>query len=168
MRTPVQAADIIRTLALTPHPEGGHFREIVRSEERLLGRALPARYGRARSLYTSIYYLLESGEVSRIHRLRSDELWCLLSGGPLAIHCLHPDGRHTAVTLGIALDQGERLVTVVPQGVWFGAMVLEPGAFALVDCTVVPGFEFGDFELGDRAHLMAAFPAQRAIIELLT
>jgi predicted cupin superfamily sugar epimerase len=168
MRMPVQAADIIRTLALTPHPEGGHYREIVRCEEKILGPALPERCGRERSLYTSIYYLLQAGEVSRIHRLRSDELWCLLSGGPLVIHGLHPDGRHTAVKLGSALAQEERLVTVVPQGVWFGAMVLDPGAFALVDCTVIPGFEFGDFELGDRAQLLAAFPAQRAIIELLT
>jgi predicted cupin superfamily sugar epimerase len=165
MRTPVQAADIIRTLALTPHPEGGHYREIARSEETFHG---PARYEKERPLYTSIYYLLQAGQVSRIHRLRSDELWCLLAGGPLVLHRLHSDGRHTAVTLGIALERGERPVTIVPQGVWFGAMVLEPRAFALVVCTVVPGFEFSDFELGDRAHLMAAFPAQSAIIEMLT
>jgi len=162
------ASDLIRMLKLTPHPEGGHYREIGRSEEIFPRSGLPARYDGDRSLYTSIYYLLQQREISRLHRLRSDELWCLLAGGPLVLHCLTPEDGHTRVRLGPALEEGEHFEAIVPHGRWFGAVVEEPGEFALMSCTVVPGFEFRDFELGERQHLLAAFPAYHEIIELLT
>ena len=168
MIRPVTASDLVQSLNLLPHPEGGHYREIARSEERFSDTALASRYGGDRCLYTSIYYLLHQGEVSCFHRLKSDELWCLLAGGPLTLHCLRPDVGYKPLVLGSNPEGGLRLHAVIQKGVWFGATVEEEEPFALAGCTVVPGFEFRDFEIGNRDQLLAAFPAQRTIIERLT
>ena len=162
------ASDFIRTLKLVPHPEGGYYREIRRSDESLADAVLSGRYGGRRSLYSSIYYLLQRGECSRLHRLLSDELWCLLAGGSLVLHSIDSEGHHSETRLGGVLDQGECLETVVRRGLWFGGRVEEPGTFALVSCIVVPGFEFNDLELGERESLLTMFPAHRNIIESLT
>jgi len=156
------AATWIDRLGLAPHPEGGYFREVYRSGFRLDGS------DRSRSVATSIYYLLESGEVSHLHRIRSDEVWNFHTGCGLAIHVFGSGERYVVLPLGTDIEAGELPQRVVPAGCWFGATTAGPGEFSLVGCTVAPGFEFRDFELADRASLVQKFPTQRAIIESLT
>jgi len=108
-------------------------------------------------------FLLPKGCISRLHRIKSDEFWHFYSGGPLVVVELDPkSGRTRSTTLGPGKVQ-----YVVKAGMWFGAR-LGPGVeFALVGCTVAPGFEFRDFELGRREELLRRFPRGRAVIESL-
>jgi hypothetical protein len=158
----------IEVLGLAPHPEGGHYRETYRSSGRLTKRRRDAGYPEGRSFSTAIYYLLRSGEVSRLHRLRSDEIFHHYRGSALTLHVFHHDGAYRTVPVGGDLERGERLQAVVPAGCWFGATVEAPDAYALVGCTVAPGFEYADFELGRRDDLLVVHPRHRAIIERLT
>jgi predicted cupin superfamily sugar epimerase len=163
-----EAVRLIEALDLRPHPEGGYFRETWRS---VLTASLAGGNGGPkgkRSFGTAIYYLLAGGEVSRIHRLKVDEIWHLYAGGPLSLHLLDETAGCRTLWLGGALPDGPAFQATVPAGCWFGALLDDPDGFALVGCTLAPGFDFEDFELGDRAQLMAAFPDQVEIIRLLT
>jgi len=164
-----EAAHLIRTLGLAPHPEGGWFREVFRSPERVPRSSLPRRFTGERSLATSILYLLAAGERSTFHRLRADELWCHHAGGALHLHLLARDGRGSRAQRGSRLVVGGDTPQVaVAHGTWFAAEP-EPGAaFALVGCFVSPGFEYADFELADRARLLAEFPLERARVTRFT
>jgi hypothetical protein len=128
------AKEIIRLLAMKPHPEGGHYVETYRAEGE----------GRARS--TAIYYLLQADEVSAWHRVDADEHWLWHAGGPLALTLSPPDGKGaTAHTLGPDLRAGHHPQVTVPATHWQTAESL--GAWSLVSCVVAPGFEFSGFEL---------------------
>jgi predicted cupin superfamily sugar epimerase len=162
------AEDWIDALSLQPHPEGGHYREVYRASDRFEAIALPARFGSARACSTSIYFLLRAGETSALHRIRQDELWHFHDGDALVIHRIGPDGRHTAARLGLDAAAGDQPQRCVPAGEWFGAELAPNGRFALVGCTVAPGFEFEDLEMGDRAELLERFPERAALIERLT
>lgn len=155
-----EAAGWIARLALEPHPEGGYFRRHYTAPDAL---ALPRG---ERRLATVIHYLLESHDRSRLHRLRADELWHFHAGSPLDLVSIAPDGTLACRGLGIGVDDSPLLV--IPAGCWFGARVREPQRYTLVSCTVVPGFDFADFELAGRGALLARFPAHRAWIETLT
>ena len=153
----------IETLRLQPHPEGGYFRETYRASGK-------GPDGRCHS--TAIYFLLESGQISALHRIRSDEVWHFYAGTTLHVHVIDPAGNHTILAIGPDNPQG-----VVPAGCWFGARLSQAGdtlgsrgegGFALVGCTVAPGFEFADFELGTRERLVSQFPQHRDIIESLS
>ena len=157
----------IKCLALKTHPEGGYYRETYRSAQRIPRRVLPGGYRGARAASTAIYFLLKRGQVSRLHRIRSDELWHHYTGGSLTIHCLHPTGGYTQVRLGLKLDRGEQPQIMIPAGTWFGATLVRGAPFALVGCTVAPGFEFDDFEMGRASVLRREFPAHKAIITQL-
>jgi predicted cupin superfamily sugar epimerase len=161
MRT---AEEWITTLGLVRHPEGGYFRETYRSDEVLAGEGLPARFGGSRPLSTTIYYLLRQGDVSRLHRLKSDEVWHFYDGDPLALFVLQTGGTLAHYTLGTDIAQGERPQVVVPRGEWLGAAVKSGGDYALVGCTVAPGFTYEDFELADRGALIAQYPEHRDLI----
>ena len=155
-------------LDLEPHPEDGYFRESYRSSELIPETALSGRYEGERSHSTAIYFLLSEGTKSGIHRLHSDELWHFYLGGPLRLVQIFPDGRVEEVVLGSDVEAGHRLQHAVPRECWFGAYP-EPGSsFSLVGCTVAPGFDFADFEMGEREQLLAEFPHARQIIEQLT
>lgn len=162
------ARDWIAILALAPHPEGGWFREVYRATESIDPAALPARFEAPRSMSTAVYYLLEQGQCSRLHRIRSDELWHFYDGDPLTVWWIDPAGELATFRLGRSGEDGTRPLGVVPAGAWFGAAVDAPGTFALVGCTVAPGFDYADFEIADRGALMAAHPRHRALIERLT
>jgi predicted cupin superfamily sugar epimerase len=127
------ADDVIRLLALKPHPEGGFYRETFRDS---LGPD-----GRSHS--TAIYYLLRAGDAPRWHRVDSAEVWHWYLGSALQLSIC--DSTMRRVVLGPRLDAGERLQAVVPAGKWQRAMPL--GEYTLVGCTVAPGFEFSGFEL---------------------
>jgi predicted cupin superfamily sugar epimerase len=156
----VSPADLIQTLQLSPHPEGGYFRETWRAAQ------LDAA-GRAAS--TLIYFLLLQGQVSKLNRIDADESWHLYLGGPLLIHELDPATAAARTTvLGRALERGERPQHVVPAGCWFGAEPAPGAPFALVGCAVAPGFEFDHFELAQRGQLLPRFESARPLIERLT
>ncbi len=156
MRHIARIAALRRLLALTPHPEGGQFREIFRSSARVTtddGRG-------GRSALTTIDFLLAHGEHSAWHRVASDEVWHLLEGGPLMLWVLSPAlDRVQALKLAPVDEQGARPRQVVPAGWWQAA---EPaGPFAYVGATVGPGFEFDDFRLGrDEAAVAPALQAR--------
>jgi predicted cupin superfamily sugar epimerase len=142
---------VVRRLALRPHPEGGYYGETFRSALQL---ALPD--GRVRSASTAIHYLLPAGAWSTWHRVRSDEVWHHYDGGALRLYRLG---------LGSVRLSAERPQAVVPAGVWQAA---EPERDAvLCGCTVAPGFEFADFEIGSGEALAAEFPGEAALIRRL-
>lgn len=155
------AETLIRELELAPHPEGGYFRETYRA--RTLPFALPDRGPRSAS--TAIYFLLAGSDFSAFHRVRSDEVWHHYAGAPLELHTLQPSG-HEVVVLGANIERGERPQYVVPAGVYQAARVQGAG-YALLGCTVAPGFDFADFELPPRAELAARFPTCAGIISEL-
>jgi uncharacterized protein len=136
-----RAAELVRTLGLAPHPEGGYYREVWRAP---LGVA-PTDGRGARAALTAIYFLLPEDAVSRWHRVRSDEVWHHYEGAPLELCLVPPDAlRLERVRLG-PLSERQAPVHCVPASWWQAARPL--GAYTLVGCTVGPGFEFADFEL---------------------
>jgi uncharacterized protein len=161
-------ADLVRQLGLQPHPEGGYFRETYRATENIAAAALPRRFGGARSISTAIHFLLEAGQCSRLHRIQADEVWHFYAGDPLIVVEIDGAGGLKTTRLGGDLAAGAVYQHVVPAGAWFGATPAEGGRFALVGCTVAPGFDFADFELADRATLLAGYPAHRDWILRLT
>ncbi|MDG4553708.1 MAG: cupin domain-containing protein [Candidatus Competibacter sp.] len=112
--------------------------------------------------------MLKGGQHSRLHRLKSDELWHFYSGSALTVHVLDLQGEYGAFRLGSDPAAGQRWQGVVRAGCWFGATVDGPAGFSLLGCTVAPGFDFADFELADRATLLCQYPQHAALIERLT
>ena len=158
----------IYALGMSPHPEGGYYREIYRARETIRESGLPDRYQGERHMSTSIYFLLRGHENSRLHRIKSDETWHFYEGSPLTLFVLSPAGKLRRHALGSNLDRGEQFQFTVPANHWFGATVNDPVSFSLVGCTVAPGFEFDDFEMGNAGNLIAEFPQHRALIEQLS
>lgn len=148
------AADLIQALGLSPHPEGGHYRETYRS----VGQVTRPD-GASRHASTAIYFLLGAEEYSAWHRIASDELWHYHAGAPLRIHVLH-EGRLSTLHLGHPGKlPGAQFQQVVPAGAWFAAEPMPahgPEDYSLVGCTVAPGFEFSEFELATAAALTQA------------
>lgn len=134
----LSAADIVRMLELSPHPEGGFYRETFRDERRIEG-------GRAAS--TAIYFLLPAGQVSAWHRVDAAEIWHYYAGAPLTLAISASGATATRHRLGPDLANGQRPQLVVPADAWQSAASL--GAWTLVGCTVAPGFEFSAFTLAD-------------------
>lgn len=162
------AAFWIKQLGLVRHPEGGWFRESYRSAETIPRSGLPARFDEKRTFATAIYFLLEQGDISALHRLKSDEIWHFYVGASLTVHVIDPDGKHGETMVGRDVEAGEQLQAVVPADCWFGAELAGDGDYALVGCTVSPGFDFNDFELASRDDLTALFPGHAALIQRLT
>jgi len=162
------AKDYIDALNLQPHPEGGWYRESYRAGETLPQEALPKRFSGPRCFATAIYFLLGSESFSALHRIQSDELWHFYAGSPLTVHLIDPCGSCRQLRLGANVGAGESFQALVPAGCWFGATVDMPESFALVGCTVAPGFDFADFELAERDELIRQYPAQQTLVERLT
>lgn len=156
------ADEIKRLLKLEPHPEGGFYRQTYIAPE---GIELP----RGRRAYgTAIYYLLEPGTFSEMHVLTSDEVFHFHLGDPVEMLQLYPDGRSALLTLGKDLAAGQELQLVVPAGVWQGSRLAEGGKFALLGCTVAPGFDFADYRGGSNAELAEKWPHEANRIRTLT
>jgi predicted cupin superfamily sugar epimerase len=141
-----RAAELIEALNLAPHPEGGYYRQVYKSEQAVK----PDDDRELRSALTAIYFLLPEGDRSRWHRVRSDEIWTHLEGSPVALHLF--DGANAS---SVIVDR----IHVVPANVWQAA---EPtGDYALVACFVAPGFEFADFSMmSDEVDVMARLPVE--------
>ena len=168
MSEPPAAEQVIEALGLAPHPEGGYYREVYRSEEVVPAAALPPRYGSDRVVATSILFLLTHASYSALHRLASDEVYHLYLGGPLDLSVLHPTGEAETVRLGQDLLRGERVQHVVPRGAWQGSRLVGEAPFALMGCTVAPGFDFADFEMAKRSEIVRKYPHAADIIRRLT
>ena len=158
----------VKRLRLEPHPEGGYFRQTYRSKTTIPREALPAGFGGARAASTAIYFLLEGKNFSAFHRLRSDEMWHFYAGSPLLVHVIDISGKHSTIFLGCAPDVGQTLQAVVPAGCWFASHVWDWKSYALVGCTVAPGFDFEDFQMGKREELLSKYPQHRDVIRRLT
>ena len=136
-----RARELAEALGLAPHPEGGFFREIFRSSERVTR----VRSGEDRSALTTIHFLLPAGSFSRWHRVVSDEAWHFAEGSPLELLVCDPGETAIRRTVLGGADGGAKPVVIVPAGCAQAARPL--GSFTLVGCTVAPGFEFADFRL---------------------
>ncbi len=165
----ISAEEIIRRLGLAPlEGEGGFFRQTYIAGENIPQKALPARYRGDKPFGTAIYYLLTPDTCSRLHRLPTDEVYHFYLGDPVALLLLLPGGDSQVLTLGHALEAGQRVQAVVPRGVWQGSHLLSGGAWALRGTTMAPGFGPGDFEAGGREALAAQYPGRAALIARLT
>ncbi len=158
----------IEKLGLEPHPEGGYFRQTYKADMVVAKEALPAGFVGDRAVSTAIYFLLEGENFSAFHRLRSDEVWHYYAGDPLVVHVIEPEGEYSRILLGCDLEAGQVLQAVVRAGCWFASHVVDWKSFAVVGCTVAPGFEFEDFEMGKRRELGASYPQHGELIEKLT
>jgi uncharacterized protein len=144
----------IEHLGLGPHPEGGYYRVTYKSELMIANR----------SASTAIYFLLHGSDFSAFHRIASDELWHFYAGSALVVYVIDPDGSYSELHLGHdGVFQG-----VVRAGCWFASRLKGDASFALVGCTVAPGFDFADFELAARSELVRAYPQHQHLIEELT
>lgn len=155
-------------LQLTSHVEGGAFREVYRSPLILSRKSLPLFFQGDRNASTHIYFLLAKGQFSAFHRIASDELWHFYAGDPLLIYEIGHNGRLIIHRLGNRPDKGESFHAVVSAGSWFASAPAPESDYALVGCTVAPGFDFADFELADRDTLACQYPEHAEVIRRLT
>lgn len=148
----------ITKLELEKHPEGGWFKETYRSEEIIGQNSLPERFKGNRNFSTAIYYLLNKTDYSTFHKIKSDEIWHFYDGtSPIEILLLSQEGIKSIV-VGRDLEKGESVQVIIPKNVWFAAHLIDKSGFALVGCTVSPGFDFNDFEMANIEALKKEFP----------
>lgn len=153
----------IKKLNLLPHPEGGYYRETYRCNMQITAKDFEG----SRNISTAIYFLLDGKSKSHFHRIKSDELWFFHEGSALEVLLLNERGLETIV-LGKNAENGESFQAIVPAGCWFGARLKEGKDYALVSCTVAPGFDFRDFELAKKESLKKEFPQHIPIIDDMT
>ena len=153
----------IKNLGLNPHPEGGYYKSTYDSDS-IFSDSDIVEIGKRRKLFTSIYFLLRSEDISHFHRLKSDELWYYHGGSSLTVHVIDESGLYHELKLGLNIEKGEEPQVLVPKNSIFGSSVMEQGTFSLVGCMVSPGFEFEDFELFDQEELLKEYPQHEIII----
>jgi uncharacterized protein len=162
MNTSERVKFLVENLQLSPHPEGGFYKETYRSSQ---SKETPSG---ERNLLTSIFFLLTSENVSRFHRIKSDELWYFHEGSSLTVHLLNESG-YRKLNLGNQMFNSHTLpFGTVKAGTIFGSTVDDPNSYALVSCAVAPGFDFRDFELFKTEELLRLFPTNEEIIHRLT
>ncbi|NOR87908.1 MAG: hypothetical protein GQ527_09885 [Bacteroidales bacterium] len=142
----------IKKLELLPHPEGGYYKEVYRDNGIISQDALVGGFTGDRNFSTAIYYLLEKGDFSCFHRIKSDEIWHLYAGGSAIIYYFLEGQLHT-LKLGTDIEKGESPLCIVPKNTWFAAELSPNTDFALMGCTVAPGFDFTDFEKAQLSDL---------------
>src|ERR1700722_7039681 len=154
------AEDVKKLLGLQPHPrEGGWYVRTYEAAEKVEASAFgDERYAGARRTGTAIYYLLEPGTFSEMHRLKSDEVFHFYAGDAVEMLQLTADGCGERVVIGNDLARGQRPQVVVGRGVWQASRLVAGGQWALLGCTVSPGFEFEDYEAGGRGGLCRRWP----------
>ncbi|GKX31006.1 cupin [Vallitalea longa] len=147
----------IDKLELIPHVEGGYYRELYKNTKQTSDR----------SLSTTIYYLLKSGQVSKFHKLTSDEIWFYHYGAPLTIHMITSNGEYCNSILGLDIEKNQQPQIIVPAGTIFGAEITDNDTFGLVSCMVSPGFDFNDFHMYTSDELIEEYPMHENIIRTL-
>lgn len=158
----------IEKFGMNVHPEGGYFKESYRADEKILSDHLPERFKGDRNFSTSIYYLLVGDQFSKLHKIKSDEMWHFYDGSGLDIFEIEKSGKCIIHKLGLNIEERESPQVLIRAGNWFGARVNKPDSFCLAGCTVSPGFDFKDFELGEKEFLLKEFPEHKNIIDQLT
>lgn len=141
----------IKNLDLLPHPEGGYYKETYRSELSVNLETIEENRQGSRSLCTGIYFLLDKGNFSAFHRIKSDELWHFYAGDPITIHMIDQHGNYSAQDVGNNIDDGQVLQYLVPANTWFASEIKGDRRYALVGCTVSYGFDFNDFEMANKS-----------------
>lgn len=156
----------IEKLELKPHPEGGFYKEIYRAGELYYIEDFADR--KKRNASTSIFFLLDGKQVSKFHKLKSDEIWHFYDGSSIKLYLIDSESNLTEIIIGKNLDAGETYQFTIPKNNWFAAELMDKKSFALVGCTVAPGFDFEDFELAKRDYLLRLYPEHHDIIMRLT
>jgi len=155
---------LIQKYNLEPHPEGGWYKQTYKSNEEIPADALPERFGASRAFSTAIYFLLEKGNFSAFHRIKSDECWHFYAGDTLLIYIIEQTGELKIISLGSNYEKGQSFQYVVPADCWFASCPAPGSEYCFVGCTVSPGFEFEDFELADATELSVMYPQHKSII----
>lgn len=156
----------IEKLGLESHVEGGAFKEVYRSP--LILKNLPNIFKGDRNAYTAIYFLLKSGDFSAFHRIASDEGWHFYAGTSLTVYEIEENGNLITHKLGSDIENGESFQTTIKAESWFGSRCEDENGYALVGCTVAPGFDFEDFELATNESLSTKYPQHKALIKEMT
>jgi uncharacterized protein len=154
------AAVWIKKLGLLPHPEGGYYKETYRS-------AVSSKFEgfeSIRDVSTGIYFMLTKGNFSAFHKIKSDEMWHFYDGDPVSIFVIDEFDTLKEIKLGLNIDKDELPQALVPANCWFASSLISGGVYALVGCTVSPGFDFKDFELAKRDMLLQAYPQYEKLI----
>jgi predicted cupin superfamily sugar epimerase len=154
----------IKHLQLNQHVEGGWYSEVYRAALTIPHQALQPAFAGDRPAATHIYFLLEKGNFSAFHRIRSDEIWHFYNGDPLIIYEIDEQGKLTEHFLGQDPARGQSLCCVISANNWFSSKVADGGTYGLAGCTVAPGFDFADFELAEKQKLTAQFPEHKELI----
>jgi len=163
------ADEVKQLLQLEPLAvEGGFFRETYRSRSTVPAELLSERMRGPRPMATAIYYMLTPETFSALHRLPGTEIFHFYLGDPVVMLQLLPDGTSQTIMLGPDLASGQRPQVVVQGGVWQGSRLAPGGKWALMGTTMSPGFDYADFELGDREQLMAQYPGAAETIRRFT
>lgn len=157
--------ELVTRFAMIAHPEGGYYKETYRSAEEISDTALPDRFVGNRNYASAIYFLLEQGNFSAFHRIKSDECWHFYTGDTLWVHVIYPDGKLVTTQLGNTSNTVYQFI--VPAGCWFASETAPGGLFSLVGCTVAPAFDFADFELANAVELSLQFPQYQELIQRL-
>jgi predicted cupin superfamily sugar epimerase len=155
---------LVQQFQMLEHPEGGFYAPAFRSDQLLDTSTLKInRWKGPRNLYSSIYYLLMNGQFSCWHRIASDEMWHFYEGDPITLHVLTKDGAYYCKTLG---NPSSDLCYqwVVKGGDWFAAISSGPIGYSLTGCSLAPGFDFADFEIGSKEMLLEQYPNQADVI----
>ncbi|HEX7366289.1 MAG TPA: cupin domain-containing protein [Pelobium sp.] len=147
----------IDKLGLTAHPEGGFYTETYRGKQEILNSE-----GNERNISTAIYFLLTGNQKSHFHRIKSDELWFHHDGNTIVINVIR-NNKLEMIHLGKDLEKGEVLQASIPANCWFASHVKGKKGFALVSCTVAPGFDFADFEMAKKRDLTYQYPAYKDV-----
>ncbi len=160
--------EYISSLHLVEHPEGGYYARTYESDLCIQKNALPRDFSGDRKVSTAIYFLLEGNHYSAFHRIKSDELWHFYDGCGLCIYVIYPDGRGEELYLGNDITKGFRFQHIVKAGCWFASKPIDQNGYSLCGCTVSPGFDFEDFEMGNKLQLLSQFPQHKKWIEGLS
>lgn len=160
--------ELVSSLDLKNHPEGGFYKETYRSKGVIPEKSLDQPIQGERSYCTGIYFLLTSDTFSAFHRINQDEMWHFYEGSSLTIHMIDEQGSYSSQKIGLDFSNGEVPQFIVPKRAWFAAEVNKPDSYSFIGCTVSPGFDFADFELADQNKLSVKFPEQKEVIERLT
>jgi len=160
--------ELVTKLDLRKHVEGGFYKETYRSSGIIKKGSTNEGFNGDRSYCTGIFFLLTSDNFSAFHRIKQDEMWHFYEGSPLTVHMIDEDGKYSFQRLGLDLNGGELPQFTVPKNTWFASEVENPNTYCLAGCTVSPGFDFEDFELGERKDLINSYSEFKEVIHRLT
>lgn len=160
----MNAEEIIKHFNMSPLPdEGGYYVETYRSLEKIC--SLPDRYNGARNFSTAILYLITPSSFSKLHRVKSDEIFHFYLGDPVEMLQINENGNTKIEILGSDILENQKIQTIAPKNIWQGTKLATGGKFALLGCTVAPGFDFSDYQSADKEKLINQFPNLKDLIE---